>query len=139
MTGCPPEGTLTQAEIRALLDNGPIGERQNIPRGCAPPPGDPRAVLRRIGGPLVHSSTLAVDTAPATATIHPYGRVMSAQPGFPPCPGKPARMLRPQAPGQGHQSQPPRPRQRFEETAMFRDRDNGFHPKVSRQPRKEVA
>ena len=128
MTNCPPEGTLTQAEIRALLDNGPIGEGRTYGE----------IVLRRLGILVLFSGGLAAlwfipprllwTRARRPRPSIPMGAHVS-QPRLPTVPGKLTGTLRPPAPGQGHPSQPPRPRQRFEETTMFRDRGNGFHPK----------
>jgi Mg-chelatase subunit ChlD len=119
MTGCPPEGTLTQAEVRALLDNGPVGEGRTY-RGV---------VLRRLGLLVLFSGGLAalwfIPRRPRPSI--PVGAHVG-QPRFPTVPGKLSGALRPPAPERGHQSQPPRPRQRVEETAIFRDQDNGLHP-----------
>jgi Mg-chelatase subunit ChlD len=133
MTGCPPEGTLTQAEIRALLDNGPIGEGRTYRE----------VILRRLGILVLFSGGLVAlwFIPPRVLWTRPRRPRPSipmgahvGQPRVPTVPGKLTGTLRPPAPGQAHQSHSLRPGQRFEETAIFRDRDNGFHPKGEPPP-----
>jgi Mg-chelatase subunit ChlD len=106
MTACPPEGTLTAAEIRALLEHGPIGNGKTF-QGI---------VLRRLGILVLFSGGLAAlwfipgrllwtwprFSRPST----PLG-AQSGRPRLSTSPGNPVRLLRPRPPGQSGQSPPP--------------------------------
>jgi Mg-chelatase subunit ChlD len=105
MTACPPEGTLTAAEIKALLEGGPLGNGKTF-QGV---------VLRRLAILAVFSGGLAalwfiplrlLWTSPRlsrpSALMGPHAGIAR----LPTSSGNPARALRPRAPGQGGQSPP---------------------------------
>jgi Mg-chelatase subunit ChlD len=106
MTACPPEGTLTATEIRALLETGPMGNGKTFRE----------IVLRRLGVLVLFSGGLAALWFVPGRLLWTWPRL--SRPSMPPgahsgrprlsiSPGKPARMLRPRPPGQNGQSPPP--------------------------------
>jgi Mg-chelatase subunit ChlD len=105
MTACPPEGTLTQAEIRALLDDGPIGKGKTF-QGI---------VLRRLGILVLFSGGLAALWFIPGRLLWTWPRLsrpstpLGARAGrsrLSTSPGKPAPMLRSRPSGQDGQSPP---------------------------------
>jgi Mg-chelatase subunit ChlD len=106
MTACPPEGTLTAAEIRALLEGGPIGNGKTF-QGV---------VLRRLGILALFSGGLAalwfipgrlLWTGPRFWRPATLPGAHSGRPRLSGSPGNPVRVLRPWPPGQSGQSPPP--------------------------------
>jgi Mg-chelatase subunit ChlD len=105
MTACPPEGTLTEAEIRALLDQDPIGSGKTF-QGI---------LIRRLGILALFSGGLValwfipgrlLWTWPRISRpFTPLG-VHSGRPRLSTSPGKPTPMVRPRPPGQDGQSPP---------------------------------
>jgi Mg-chelatase subunit ChlD len=107
MTACPPEGTLTAAEVRALLEDGPIGNGKTF-QGI---------VLRRLGILVLFSGGLAALWFVPGRLLWTWPRLPrpssplgahSGRPRLSTSPGSPVRMLRPRPPGQSGQSPPPK-------------------------------
>jgi Mg-chelatase subunit ChlD len=105
MTACPPEGTLTEAEIRALLDQDPIGSDKTF-QGI---------VLRRLGILVLVSGGLAalwfipgrlLWTWPRMSRSYTPLGVHCGRSRLSTSPGKPVPMLRPRPPRQDGQSPP---------------------------------
>ena len=112
MTGCPPEGTLTQAEYRAWLDSAKPAGRTFV-----------AVVLRRLGILALFAGGLAALWCIPPRVLWsrswrpwPAGPVgaRGGQPRVPPRPGESAPTIRPPAPGPNGQHPPPR--RRFEKT-----------------------
>jgi Mg-chelatase subunit ChlD len=112
MTGCPPEGTLTQAEYRDWLDSAKPVERTFV-----------AVVLRRLGILALFAGGLAALWFIPPRVLwsrswrpRPAGSVgaRGGQPRVPPRPGESAPTTRPPAPGPNGQHPPPR--RRFEKT-----------------------
>jgi Mg-chelatase subunit ChlD len=105
MTACPPEGTLTAAELRALLDDDPIRKGKTF-QGI---------VLRRLGILVLFSGGLAalwfipgrlLWTWPRLSRLSTPLGVHSRRSRLSTSPGKPAPMFRPRPPRQDGQGPP---------------------------------
>jgi Mg-chelatase subunit ChlD len=106
MTACPPEGTLTAAEIKALLEDGSIGNGKTYLG----------VVLRRLGIFALFSGGLAAlwfipGRLLWTSTRPPRPSALlgahAGRPRLSTSPVNPVRMLKPRPPGQSGQSPPP--------------------------------